>query len=77
MAHFIQLTQNFEGLYGREKRKIMVAIEQICFYCDHHLVFNDRAIDVEESFEEITNLINKADKSYDTGTIQKSRPDCQ
>jgi len=61
-AHFIQLTQNFEGLYGREKRKIMVAIEQICFYYDHRLVFNDRGIDVDESFEEITNLINKADE---------------
>ena len=55
MTHFIQLTQN-----GREKRKIMVAIEQICFYYDYRLIFNNRSIDIEESFEEITNLINKA-----------------
>lgn len=60
MTHFIELTQNAEVLYGREKRKIMVAIEQICFYYGHHLVFNNRSIDVEESFEEITNLISKA-----------------
>ena len=60
MAHFIQLTQNFEGLYGREKRKIMVAIEQICFYYKQCLIFNSKSIDVEESFEEIRNLINKA-----------------
>ena len=60
MVHFIKLTQSFEALYGREKRKIMVVVEQICFYYDHRIVFNDRAIDVEESNEEITNLINKA-----------------
>lgn len=58
MVHFIELTQDVDAIYGREKRKIKVAVEKLCFYYDHHLVFNNRTIDVEESFEEITNIIN-------------------
>ena len=58
MVHFIELTQDANAISGREKRKIKVAVEKLCFYSDHYLVFNNRTIDVEESFEEITNIIN-------------------
>lgn len=57
MIHFIELTQI---LSSSEIREIKVAVEQICFYYEYHIVFNSRAIDVEESYEEITNLIIKA-----------------
>lgn len=58
MVHFIELTQEVDAINGREKRKIKVAVEQLCFYYDHRLVFNKTAIDVKENFDEITNIIN-------------------
>lgn len=60
MVHFIELTQIFEGDYHLEMRKIKVSVEQICFYYDKRIVFNDRAISVEEGCNEITELIKKA-----------------
>ena len=60
MAHFIELTQICDDPHGQLRRIIKVSVEQICFYCPQHIVFNNRAIDVAESCAEITNLINKA-----------------
>lgn len=60
MIHFIELTQICDDISGQWRRTIKVSVEQICFYCPQHIVFNNRAIDVVESHEEITNLINKA-----------------
>lgn len=60
MVHFIELTQICDDLHRQLRRIIKVSVEQICFYCSQHIVFNNRAIDVVESYAEITNLINKA-----------------
>lgn len=60
MAHFIELTQIFDGNYHLEMRKIMVSVEKICFYYDRVIVLNDRLISVEEGCNEITELIKKA-----------------
>ena len=59
MVHFIELTQI---TWEPDTRKIKAAVEQICFYYDHRIVFNSRAIDVAESYEEIANMIDTAIK---------------
>ena len=58
MAKFIELTQHIQNLGENYDRKIRVNIEHIDFYYDQHIVFEKRAIDVFESYEEITKLIN-------------------
>ena len=62
MTHFIELTQTFDDCFsGQEtKRVISVAIENIDFYYNNHIVFADRAIDVCDSYDEIKDKINKA-----------------
>lgn len=53
MAKFIELTQRYTG------RKIMVNIDHIQFFFEKRIVFDKGAIDVIESYEEITKLINQ------------------
>ena len=62
MTHFIELTQKFTEFFTEQetKRVISVAIENIDFYYNNHIVFADRAIDVCDSYDEIKDKINKA-----------------
>ena len=64
MTHFIELTQKLTDLFsGQEnKRVISVAVEKIDCYYNNHIVFANRAIDVDDSYDEIKNKINKAQK---------------
>ena len=58
MAKFIELTQHIDTiLNGFTDRKIRVNIEHIDFFSEKFIVFDNRAIDVLESYEEITRLI--------------------
>lgn len=57
MTHFIELTQ-INTAHG--KRRIFVAIENIDFFYDGHIVFSNRAIDVYESISEIKNKIDES-----------------
>ena len=59
MAKFIELTQHIENFGGKYDRKIRVNVEHIEFYCDEHIVFAGRALDVLESYDEITKLMEK------------------
>ena len=60
MAKFIELTQQGESIYNEViDRKIRVNVEQINFYYDKHIVLTRRAIDVLESYDEITKLLEK------------------
>ena len=60
MAKFIELTQCGENIYNKViDRKIRVNVEQINFYYDKHIVFNKRAIDVKESYDEITKYMEE------------------
>ena len=60
MAKFIELTQHADTiLNGVFDRKIKINVEHIDFYYDKHIVFNERAIDVLESYEEITQLLEE------------------
>ena len=59
MAKFIELTQHADTINGFLDRKIRVNVEHIDFYYDKHIVFNDRAIDVLESYDEITKLLEE------------------
>lgn len=58
MIHFIELTQKINIAHG--KRPIFVAIENIDFFYDEHIVYSNRAIDVYESISEIKDKINKS-----------------
>ena len=65
MTHFIELTQNTTDLFfnGQEnKRVISVAIDKIDFYYNNCIIFANLSIDVYESYDEIKNKINKAQK---------------
>lgn len=64
MTHFIELTQKATDFFSDQetKRVINVAIDKIDFYYDKHIVFANRAIDVYDSYDEIKNKINKAQK---------------
>lgn len=59
MAKFIELTQHIENFGGEYDRKIGVNVEHIEFYCDKHIVFAGRALDVRESYDEITKLLEE------------------
>lgn len=59
MTKFIELTQHADTINGFLDRKIRVNVEHIDFYYDNHIVFNNRAIDVLESYDEITKLLEK------------------
>jgi hypothetical protein len=56
MAQFIELTQVTQRFEGR---MVKVNVEHIDFYYHQHIVFYNRAIEVVESYEEITKLIEK------------------
>ena len=56
---FIELTQPKNDIVGTKERKIKVNVCSIDFYYDKHIVFGNRAIDVLESYDEITKLIEK------------------
>lgn len=58
MTHFIELTQKINTAHG--KRTIFVAIENIDFFYDEHIVYSNRAIDVYESSSEIKDKIDKS-----------------
>lgn len=59
MAKFIELIQPKNELVGTKERKIKVNVCSIDFYYDKHVVFRNRAIDVLESYDEITKLIEE------------------
>ena len=59
MNKFIELTQPKNELAGTKKRKIRVNVCSIDFYYNQHIVFSKRAIDVLESYDKITKLIDK------------------
>lgn len=59
MNKFIELTQPKNELVGTKERKIKVNVCNIDFYYNQHIVFSNRAIDVLESYDEITKLIEK------------------
>ena len=60
MAKFIEVTQHAENIYnGAINRKIKLNVEHINFYYDHHIVLNRRAINVRESYDEITKLLEE------------------
>ena len=57
MNKFIELTQPENEIVGTKERKIKVNVCSIDFYYDKHIAFSKRAIDVLESYDEITKLI--------------------
>jgi len=59
MNKFIELTQPKNELVGTKERKIKVNVRSIDFYYNKHIVFGNRAIDVLESYDEITKLIEE------------------
>ena len=59
MAKFIELTQHIQNFGENYDRKIKVNIEHIDFYYNKHIVFKKRAIDVLESYDEITNKVEE------------------
>jgi hypothetical protein len=59
MSKFIELTQPENEFVGTKERKIKVNVCSIDFYYDKHIVFGKRAIDVLESYDEITKLIEE------------------
>lgn len=59
MNKFIELTQPKNEVAGTKERKIKVNACNIDFYYNKHIVFNNRAINVLESYDEITKLIEK------------------
>jgi hypothetical protein len=59
MNKFIELTQPENKMVGTKERKIKVNVRSIDFYYDKHIVFGNRAIDVLESYDEITKLIEE------------------
>ena len=59
VSKFIELNQPKNEMIGTKERKIRVNVCNIDFYYDKHIVFGKRAIDVLESYDEITKLIEK------------------
>lgn len=59
MSKFIELTQHTDTCAGIIDRKVKININHIDFYYDKRIVFNDRAIDVLESYGEITKLLEE------------------
>ena len=53
---FIFITQK---LGDGKTREINVNVDNIDFYYDNHIVFSNRAIDVVETFKEITDKLAK------------------
>ena len=69
MAKFIELTQQTDTLYdGIKDRKIRVNIDHIDFYYNQHIVFCKRAIDVLESYDEITKLLQSIEIRREIGS---------
>ena len=64
MAQFIELTQKLTDFFNGQEhnRVISIAVEKIDFYYNNHIVFENRAIDVYDSYDEIKNKIKKAQK---------------
>ena len=64
MVHFIELTQKVTNCFNSQEnqRVISVAVEKIDFYYNNHIVLANRAIDVYDSYDEIKNKIDKAQK---------------
>ena len=59
MSKFIELTRHTDTINGISDTKIRVNIEHIDFYYDKCIVFNYRSIDVLESYDEITKLLEE------------------
>lgn len=59
MSKFIELTQHVDTINGFSDRKIRVNVGHIDFYHDKRIVFSDRAINVLESYDEITKLLEE------------------
>jgi len=59
MTKFIELTQHIQNVGENYDRKIKVNVEHIDFYYDQHIVFGERSIDVFESYDEITKLLEQ------------------
>ena len=59
MAKFIELTQHIVDTLHCSiiDRKVRINIEHIDFFYDRHIVFNTRAINVLETYDEITKLL--------------------
>ena len=60
-SKFIELTQHIVDTIHCViiDRKVRINIEHIDFFYDKHIVFNNRAIDVLETYDEITKLLEK------------------
>ena len=61
MAHFIELTQISKPFIADTAtiRKIKLNVDSIQYYHDSVIVLVDRSINVQETYEEITKLIEK------------------
>ena len=59
VSKFIELNQPKNEIIGTKERKIRVNVCNIDFYYDKHIAFDKRVIDVLESYDEITKLIEK------------------
>ena len=59
MNKFIELTQPKNEIVGTKERKIKVNVCSIDFYYDKRIMFGERTIDVLESYDEITKLIEE------------------
>lgn len=59
MTKFIELTQHADTIHGFSDRKIKVNVEHIDFYYDKCIVFHLRSIEVLESYDEITKLLEE------------------
>ena len=56
---FIELTQPKNETLGTKERKVKINVCSIDFYHDGRIVFGERAINVLESYDEITKLIEE------------------
>jgi hypothetical protein len=59
MAKFIELTRHADTIDGISDIKIRVNVEHIEFYYDKCIVFHLRSIEVLESYDEITKLLEE------------------
>lgn len=61
MTKFIEVTQHVERIFDDLiiDRKVKVNIERIEFYYDKRIVLTNQKIDVHESYDEITKLLEE------------------
>ncbi len=59
MSKFIELTRRENTIVGISDTKIRVNVENIEFYYDKCIVFGLRSIEVFESYDEITKLLEE------------------